>query len=415
VRRSLLALFLISLPTTTFAQVLPGDLLLNSFANPDVLVHYRVDGTVVQTSGPGTGDGWEGAGILPDGNWVTTRRNPSGVNIFDGITGAEIATWNAPFTAVAGDVGVFSDGSIAIVEQNGNIWRFDIAGNVLATWVVPSSPFGILVDDEDTVWTCDGIGGVLWHTDDQGNKLGAFPTGGAPGDVTMAADGTLFVTRSDTGEVAHFAKDGTLLGSFTATTKGWTNGIAMGEDQTLWVTAEQETKLLNFDQSGAPLGSFDVGPAMRPLFLTIPVTEGEDIGKNYCGPANLNSTGQPAEIAAFGSTLASKNYVALTASRLPRNVFAYFLNSETQGFTALPPGSSGNLCLGGGIGRHVKQVGNSGAAGEFVIDVDLSALPRPGGTHSVVAGETWNFQCWFRDDQGGPTSNFTDGIEIVFQ
>ncbi len=104
----------------------------------------------------------------------------------------------------------------------------------------------------------------------------------------------------------------------------------------------------------------------------------------------------------------------MTASKLPLNVFGYFLNSDVQGFTPFPPGSNGNLCLGGGIGRHAKQIGNSGADGELVIDVDLTALPRPGGTHSVVAGETWNFQCWFRDDQGGPTSNFTDGIEIVF-
>jgi hypothetical protein len=32
----------------------------------------------------------------------------------------------------------------------------------------------------------------------------------------------------------------------------------------------------------------------------------------------------------------------------------------------------------------------------------------------VLAGETWNFQCWFQDDNGAPTSNFTDGIEVVF-
>ena len=86
-----------------------------------------------------------------------------------------------------------------------------------------------------------------------------------------------------------------------------------------------------------------------------------------------------------------------------------------QDFKAFPGGSQGNLCLGGGIGRHAKQVANSGAAGELVIHVDLTALPRPNGTHSVVAGETWNFQCWFRDNVGVPTSNFTDAIEIAFQ
>ena len=120
-------------------------------------------------------------------------------------------------------------------------------------------------------------------------------------------------------------------------------------------------------------------------------------------------------LSAFGSDIASNNHLTLTASQLPTDTFAYFLNSDKQGFTPFPPGSSGNLCLSGGIGRHVKQVGNTGGAGELIIDVNLTALPRPNGTHSVVAGETWNFQCWFRDDQGGPTSNFTDGIEIVFQ
>ena len=118
---------------------------------------------------------------------------------------------------------------------------------------------------------------------------------------------------------------------------------------------------------------------------------------------------------AFGSTEASKNAVTLTASQLPMNVFGYFLNSDVKDFKAFAGGSQGNLCLGGSIGRHAKQIANSGAAGELVIDVDLTALPRPNGTHSVVAGETWNFQAWFRDKTGGvPTSNFTDGIEIVF-
>ncbi|MEE9127251.1 MAG: hypothetical protein V3U11_08925, partial [Planctomycetota bacterium] len=230
-----------------------------------------------------------------------------------------------------------------------------------------------------------------------------------------AEDGTLFVTLYNSGEVAHFAQDGTFLDAFVATSVSWSIiGIAIGADQTLWVTGQQETKLLNFDQAGSLLGSFDVGPATSPLFLTVPVT-GEDIGTNYCGPANPNSTGQSAAISAFGSTTASFNILTLTASLLPVNVFGYFLNSDVQGFRPLPPGSQGNLCVGGAIGRHAKQIANSGAAGELVIDVDLTALPRPNGTHSVVAGETWNFQCWFRDKQGGHTSNFTDGIEIVFQ
>ncbi|MDA1265781.1 MAG: hypothetical protein O2816_11935 [Planctomycetota bacterium] len=64
---------------------------------------------------------------------------------------------------------------------------------------------------------------------------------------------------------------------------------------------------------------------------------------------------------------------------------------------------------------HSAQVGNSCGAGELQISVDLTALPRPGGPISVMAGETWNFQLWFRDLNPGPTSNFTDAISITFQ
>ncbi len=140
---------LAALAPAAYAQVLPGDLLLNSYLFPDVLAHYRPDGTVVQTTGAGTGQNWEGAAILPNGNWVTTRRVPkNGVNIFDGVTGAEIATWDVSGFGFAGDVGVFSDGTIAVVDQLGSkVWRLDTAGNVIASWSVTPSPTGILVDD----------------------------------------------------------------------------------------------------------------------------------------------------------------------------------------------------------------------------------------------------------------------------
>ena len=413
----LVAAIALLLPGISYAQVLPGDLLLNSFSIPDLLVHYRVDGTVVRTSGLGTGGYWMGAAILPDGNWVATRQLPiNGVNIFDGVTGAEIASWDTPgFSGAPADVGAFSDGTLAVVDQGGKVWRFDTAGIVISSWNVSAHPTGILVDDQDHVWTCDYGSGELWHTDDQGNKINSFTAGSSIVDVTMAQDGTLFISRYKIGEVAHYAQDGSFLGAFPAV-GSYFAGIAMGKDQTLWVTAEFEAQLFNYDQVGTLLGSFNIGPATHPLFLTIPLSSDDDIGTNYCGPANLNSTGQSAVISAFGSTFASKKFVTLTASQLPLNVFGYFLNSDVQDFKPFPPGSNGNLCLGGGIGRHVKQVANSGAAGELVIKVDLTALPRPNGTHSVVAGETWNFQCWFRDTVGGmTTSNFTDGIEILFQ
>jgi len=42
--------------------------------------------------------------------------------------------------------------------------------------------------------------------------------------------------------------------------------------------------------------------------------------------------------------------------------------------------------------------------------------PTPVNIVGILAGETWNFQAWYRDTVAGqPTSNFTDAIQIGFQ
>jgi len=136
-----------------------------------------------------------------------------------------------------------------------------------------------------------------------------------------------------------------------------------------------------------------------------------NVGTNYC-QANPNSTGFAAAIYAFGSTIVTDADFGLGAAELPPNRFGYFLASRSQAFFAQPGGSQGNLCLGSPIGRFASQVQSSGPLGAFSIAVDLANIPNLG---AVVAGETWNFQCWYRDVNPSSTSNFTDGLEVVFQ
>ena len=59
---------------------------------------------------------------------------------------------------------------------------------------------------------------------------------------------------------------------------------------------------------------------------------------------------------------------------------------------------------------------NSGFFGSFAVSVDPAALPQPTGSVSAMAGETWNFQAWYRDFVAGQvTSNFTDGWSVTWQ
>ncbi len=182
--------------------------------------------------------------------------------------------------------------------------------------------------------------------------------------------------------------------------------------------ADNNTFALVFDVTTTATGTFQVdntaglaGSAINGFKLT---EVSGSIGNNYCGPANLNSTSQPAAISAYGVAQAGGQPLTLTAAQMPANQFGYFIVSTTQGFVPNPGGSQGNLCLDGRIGGFTQDVKLSGAGGEFSIDVDTLAIPQPGGPVAIQPGETWNFQAWFRDKNPGNTSNFTDGISILF-
>ncbi len=133
--------------------------------------------------------------------------------------------------------------------------------------------------------------------------------------------------------------------------------------------------------------------------------------------AEPNSTGDVGVISVSGSALIQENVVTLGMSHLPPASTAFFIVSRTQGFVAGAGGSDGNLCLGGQIGRYVGpgQVSHSGALGQIVLDVDLQAIPQPGGFASTTSGETWYMQGWHRDvSSTGLTSNFTGAVEVAW-
>lgn len=172
--------------------------------------------------------------------------------------------------------------------------------------------------------------------------------------------------------------------------------------------------------------AYEVSRNGRYLIVEVVLADGTDmavlydvnasLGVNYCGPAVANSSGNSATIRATGSTAVVDNDLTLSAEGLALNAFSFFIVSRTQGFVANPGGSTGNLCLAGAVGRAVGgQIINSGATGIVSVQANLTALPQPTGPVAVVVGETWNFQCWFRDAVGGAaTSNFSDAVAVTF-
>jgi len=133
--------------------------------------------------------------------------------------------------------------------------------------------------------------------------------------------------------------------------------------------------------------------------------------------ANPNSAGLNAVLFASGSPILADNLLRLRVQGLAANASGYFLNSLSTGIVMNPAGSQGNLCLAGNIGRlnQPGQIQNGGLCGIFDLTIDLTVLPSPTGFLPAMIGDTWSFQCWYRDANPGPVSNFSDAVSITLQ
>lgn len=139
------------------------------------------------------------------------------------------------------------------------------------------------------------------------------------------------------------------------------------------------------------------------------------LGVRECGPAVPNSTGRPGTATAVGSAVLANGAVRLCAQDLPIAATGYFLCSRTPGHVVNAGGSQGTLCLGGTVGRFNQQIGFTANDGFFSITVDTTQVPQPTGFVGLLPGETWRFQCWYRDANPTVTSNFTDAMAVTFQ
>jgi len=140
----------------------------------------------------------------------------------------------------------------------------------------------------------------------------------------------------------------------------------------------------------------------------------DPVGAAYCQGAP-NSTGLVGEIVGEGSAFLAQNDLELVATQLPPQQSGFFVVANGQASVPMIGGGQGTLCVGGTTGRYLTQAANSGPSGTIRLVVDAAAIPTPTGAAMTLAGDTWNFQCWHRDANPGPTSNFTEGYSVTFR
>jgi len=137
------------------------------------------------------------------------------------------------------------------------------------------------------------------------------------------------------------------------------------------------------------------------------------IGEPYC-VASANQTGVPALTTLAGSPAISQNDLEVRCASLPPGAVGYFLASTATGSVTNPGNAVGTLCLGGSIGRYSSFAQSATGAGEMSLVLDVTALSQPTGPVAAMPGDTWHFQCWYRDSIFGlPVSNFSLPVQVT--
>ena len=137
------------------------------------------------------------------------------------------------------------------------------------------------------------------------------------------------------------------------------------------------------------------------------------VGESYCVAAP-NQTGQVAMTTLDGSPSIARNELEVRCNAVPGGAVGYFLTSTTIDQIVNPGNAVGSLCLGGSIGRYSSFAQAATAAGEMTLALDLAGLSQPTGPVGAMSGETWHFQCWYRDAVlGFPVSNFSLPVQVT--
>lgn len=127
---------------------------------------------------------------------------------------------------------------------------------------------------------------------------------------------------------------------------------------------------------------------------------------NYC-VTSPNSVGAGARITWLGTTRVSRNDFALLCTGARPNTTGLFFYGQS---TTQVPFGNGVRCVDNPFFRLAARQAN--IFGDITYTLNLNALPVGG---QISAGQTWKFQCYYRDIAGGGAMfNASDGLSATW-
>ncbi|MEL6429362.1 MAG: hypothetical protein AAFR54_09295 [Planctomycetota bacterium] len=363
-----------------------GALLYELFGDDSADLFGRAVGTAGDVDGDGHDDFFASAPGDDDNGALS-----GSLRVYSGASGAELRRFDGD---AAGDL--FGGKAVAFGDVDGDGFPEFAVGMIGSSFAAT---------DRGAVRVFDGATGATLYT------LGGSTLGGEYGAAVSAAGDVDFDGAPDLLVGARLDDDGTglMLGSAS---------VHSGVDGTEIWKVFGPTDLSQFGDTAACLGDAN-GDGVPDVAVgafgdddVIALSGRDTLGANFCGPAVPNSTGVSARILALGSSVAAANDLDLHVVDAPASAFGLMVTSTDTMVVANPGGVSGTLCIAGpDLARHPSILQTS-AAGTLLFEPDLTLIPLGASGTAVLAGDTRNWQFWFRD--GMSDANFTDAVAVSF-
>ncbi len=155
------------------------------------------------------------------------------------------------------------------------------------------------------------------------------------------------------------------------------------------------------------------------------------MGTPFCDPGSTNSTGGSTELAGSPSTSAGSGLHLEMTGGVPGQLAYMLAGNEATAGVAI---SDGLFCLVGTptaafyrynvAGSPMNSIGGFDATGTWIntsgtsstgFGFDVPGTIPSGVPITIMAGDTWHFQGWYRDTPAGAGhSNFSNGLSVTF-
>ncbi len=330
------------------------------------------------------------------------------------------------------------------------IGSFDLGTGVFTTLILSNLPLsstrGLTAHPNGTDWyvlTGNGSDNELWVgniTTGVFTSVGIFGVANTMIDIACDSNGNLFtnsITDDNLYSVDSTTAVETLVGPIGADI-----AYAQGMDfdwstDTLYATLYTGGGTGLFASLSTTTGGMltsvvtDTLNAEMEIAVQVAAGSGPAVGTTFCDPNSINSTGSSAVLTgSWGTGVGSDLHLEITSG--PAGQLAYFLvgNEATAGTTV----SNGQFCLIGTStaqfyrynvgGTDMNSIGGFDATGTMINSVgtsttgfgfDVPSTIPAGPMITIMAGDTWHFQGWYRDTAAGVgSSNFSNGLSVTF-